>query len=69
MTVGSKLHNALASLEGIQATMKTFALDTDDDTAKQHYSDLAQQLDGIVQSLKGRVNYVEEMEPSYKQFQ
>ena len=66
MTVGSKMHQTLASLESAVGSLKSFALETDDQTAKQQFTQYAQQLDGIVQGLKGRVNYVEQQEPGYK---
>ncbi len=66
MTVGTKMHQTLASLEGAAANIKTFALDTQDITAKDMFTNLSQQLDGINQQLRGRLNYIEEQEPQYK---
>lgn len=66
MTIGDKMHQTLASLEGAAANLKTFALDTQDQTAKKMFTDLNQQLEGICQSLRGRVNYIEKQEPQYK---
>ncbi|MTI82905.1 MAG: DUF1657 domain-containing protein [Firmicutes bacterium] len=66
MTVGTKMHQTLASLEGAAANIKTFALDTQDKTAKDMFTNLSQQLDGINQQLRGRLNYIEEQEPQYK---
>jgi len=69
VTVGQKMHQTLASLESAVSQMKTFAMDTQDQTAKQQFQNYSQQLEGIVQGLKGRVNYIEQQEPAYKQFQ
>ena len=69
MTVGTKLHQTLNSLESAQVSLKTFSMDTQDQNAKQEFSNYAQQLDTIVQGLKGRVNYAEQQEPTYKQYQ
>ncbi len=66
MTVGDKMHQTLASLEGAAANLKTFALETNDQNAKQMYNDLSGQVETISNSLKGRVNYVEQQEPQYK---
>lgn len=66
MTVGQKLHQTVASLEGAAGTLKTFALDTQDQNAKQQFDSYARQIDQIVQGLKARTNYVESQEPSYK---
>jgi len=66
VTIGDKMHQTLASLEGAAANLKTFALDSQDQTAKKMFIDINHQLEGIVQSLRGRVNYVEQQEPQYK---
>lgn len=66
MTVGEKMHQTLASLEGAAANLKTFALETQDKGAKQMFTDLNQQVEVICQTLKGRVNYIEQQEPQYK---
>lgn len=66
MTVGQKMHQTLASLEGAAANLKTFALETQDKTAQQMFSDLSSQVENIYTSLKGRINYIEQQEPQYK---
>lgn len=68
MTVGTKMHQTLSSLTSAAASMKTFALETDDKNAKQMFSDYARQLESIVQGFQGRVNYIEQQEPQYKVF-
>jgi len=69
MTVGTKMHQTLASLEAATAEMKTFALETEDKAAKSMFSQFAQQLDSICHGLSGRINYIEQQEPQYKVFQ
>lgn len=69
MTVGQKMHTTLASLEGAVSDFKTFALDTQDQGAKQMFSNYSQQLESMVQGLRGRTNYIEQQEPQYKVFQ
>lgn len=66
MTIGQKMHQTLASLQGAAGDMKTFALETQDQNAKKMFSDFANQLETIVQGLRGRVNYIEQEEPQYK---
>lgn len=66
MTVGTKMHQTLASLEGAAADLMTYSLETTDQGAKQMFADLNKQLEGICQALKGRVNYIEQQEPQYK---
>ncbi|WP_258359652.1 DUF1657 domain-containing protein [Moorella sulfitireducens (nom. illeg.)] len=69
MTVGTKMHQTLTSLEGAAADLKTFALETEDKNAKKQFTDYANQIENIAQGLKGRVNYLESQEPQYKVFQ
>ncbi|MGI6553946.1 MAG: DUF1657 domain-containing protein [Bacillota bacterium] len=66
MTVGTKLHQALANLEGVKADFECFALETEDAQAKNEFNQYAQQLENIVQGFRQRVNYVEQQEPQYK---
>ncbi|HOV80091.1 MAG TPA: DUF1657 domain-containing protein [Bacillota bacterium] len=66
MTVGERMHKTLANLEGAAADLQMYAMDAQDRSAKQLYSDLNQQLEGIVKTLKTRVNRIEKMEPEYK---
>lgn len=66
MTIGDKMHQTLASLEGAAANLQMFAIDTQDQTAKKLFNDLNKQLEGICQALRGRVNYIEQQEPQYK---
>ncbi|MCL6611980.1 MAG: DUF1657 domain-containing protein [Peptococcaceae bacterium] len=66
MTVGSKMHQTLASLEGAAADLKTYALETQDQSAQKMFNDLNRQVENICQALRGRVNYIEEQEPQYK---
>lgn len=68
MTVGTKLHQTLASLEDAKAQLKSFSLETEDQQAKANYAQWAQQLDNVVQGLSGRVNYAESQEPQYQVF-
>jgi hypothetical protein len=60
------MHHTLASLEGAAADLQTFAMETQDQSAKKMFNDLNRQLEDIVQALKGRVNYIESQEPQYK---
>lgn len=69
MTVGTMMHQTLASLEGAKANMKTFAIQTEDKTAKQMFAQYANQLESICQGMSSRCNYIEQQEPQYKVFQ
>lgn len=68
MTVGTQMHQTLATLESAMANMKTFALETEDKSAKQMFAQYAQQLDSICQGMSARCNYIEQQEPQYKVF-
>ena len=69
MTIGTKMHTTLATLEGAKANLQTFALDTEDKTAKQMFAQYANQLESICQGLSSRCNYIEQQEPQYKVYQ
>lgn len=69
MTVGTKMHQTLVGLEGAMANLKSFALETEDKTAKQMFAQYSNQLESICQGLKQRINYIEQQEPQYKVFQ
>lgn len=62
MTVGNKMHQALANLEGVLADLKTYALETEDQNAKAQFSGYVNQLDDIV------IGYLESQEPQYRVF-
>lgn len=66
MTIGTKMHQTLASLEGAAANIMTFSLETQDQGAKQMFVDMNKQLESMCETLKGRVNYIEQQEPQYK---
>ena len=69
MTVGQKLHQTLNSIDSACTQLKTFSMDTQDQNAKQQYLSCANQLESVSKSLKSRINYVEQQEPQYKQYQ
>ena len=54
MTVGTQMQQAVAGLQGAAATIKTFALETEDQQAKKDFNTISQQLDNAVDVLKGR---------------
>jgi hypothetical protein len=67
MTVATQMQQAIAGIQSATATMKTFALETQDKQAKQDFQKIAQQLDEALQSLQGRQQYIEQQEPQYKE--
>jgi len=67
VTVGTKMQQTIASAESVKANLKTFALETQDQQAKQMYQQLAQTMENVISSLQSRMNYIEQEEPQYRQ--
>lgn len=67
MTVGTQMSKAIATVQNAAATMKTFALETEDQEAKQTFRQLAKTFDDALATLQGRQQYVEKQEPQYRQ--
>lgn len=67
MTVATQVQKAIASVQSVSASMKTFALETQDQQAKQMFQQLGQTFDGALDTLKQRQQYIEAQEPQYKQ--
>jgi len=66
VTVGSQLKQCIAGVQSAAATMKSFALETQDQEAKKTFEELAQTLDNAVNTLEKRQQYVQGQEPEYK---
>lgn len=66
MTVGTQMQQAIAGIQSASATMKTFALETQDTQAKQQFQNIAQNLDSALQTLQQRNQYIQQQEPQYK---
>jgi len=68
MTVSAQVKQTLASLKGAQANLETFALSTQNQQAKQMYTQAAQSTQAICDTLQQRVTQLENEEPQYKGF-
>lgn len=66
MSVATQMQQAIAAVQSAAASMKTFALETQDQQAKQMFNEISQSLDDSLDKLKGRQQYIEEQEPQYK---
>ena len=66
MTVASQVKQTLSGLKSAQASLESFALQTQNQQAKQLYANAAQQAKAIVDTLEPRVNEIENEEPQYK---
>jgi hypothetical protein len=67
MSTINKLEQALAGAKGLASQFKTFSLDTDDQNAKQMFNQLSQNAEDMAQQLEGRVEFVKNEEPQYRQ--
>ncbi len=67
MTVITQVKTTLVGLKSAQASFETFALQTDNQSAKQLYQQAAQQTQSIVDMLEPRVNEIMQEEPQYNQ--
>lgn len=66
MTAGMKVQQALGMLKMASGNFQTFALETQDQAAKQMYTSMSKQLDQMVSELSQRVQFMEGQEPQYK---
>lgn len=67
MTVITNLKQTVAGLKSAQASLEGFALDTDNQQAKQLYQSTSQQTQLVIDQLNTRLQEVEKEEPQYKQ--
>ncbi len=66
MTIGKSLKTTLSSLKSVQASLESFALQTDNPAAKDMFTQFADQAKTMVQGLQSRVMEIENQEPQYK---
>lgn len=66
MTVINKLSQTLEMLKSCESNCNTFSMDTNDENAKQMYKQISDSLTQCTNMLQGRINYVAEQEPQYK---
>ncbi|HPU35477.1 MAG TPA: DUF1657 domain-containing protein [Bacillota bacterium] len=69
MTVSSQVKQTLASLKSAQANLESFALQTQNQKAKELYSSAARQAKALVDSLEHRIAEIENEEPQYRGYQ
>ncbi|SNS07646.1 Protein of unknown function [Anaerovirgula multivorans] len=67
MTTVNKLEQALNSAKSLQADLKTFSMDTENQQAQQMFNQLSTNLENTVQMLQSRVDFVNSEEPQYLQ--
>lgn len=67
MTVGTQMQQAIAGCESTLASLKGFALETDDQNAKQMFQNMSQQQQTVLDNLNARLQYIQSEEPQFKQ--
>ncbi|MFC4322370.1 DUF1657 domain-containing protein [Litchfieldia salsa] len=67
MTVIAQVQQTLAGLKSAQASFETFALQTQNQEAKQMYQQAAQQTQSLVDMVNNRVQDMQNEEPQYNQ--
>lgn len=67
MTVGTQMQQTIANCESVIANLKTFALETQDQNAKQMFQNMAQQQKVVLDNLNARLEYLHTEEPQYKE--
>ena len=67
MTVASQVKQTLSGLKSAQASLETFALQTENQQAKQLFKDAAKQTQTIVDTVNSRLQQIEQEEPQYQQ--
>ncbi len=68
MTIGTQVKQTLASLKSAQANLETFAMQTQNQQAKDLYANASQQIQTVVDNLEPRITEIEQQEPQYKGF-
>lgn len=68
MTVASQVKTCVASLKSAQASLEQFALSTQNQDAKNLFTNAAQQTQQILSQVESRVQQLEQEEPQYKGF-
>ncbi|NMA14515.1 MAG: DUF1657 domain-containing protein [Clostridia bacterium] len=66
MTVSSQVKETVATLKGIESTLKIYAVQTVDQEIKSVFSRVGGVIDGVVNDLEERVCVLEHEEPQYK---
>ncbi|MDR5658937.1 DUF1657 domain-containing protein [Serpentinicella sp. ANB-PHB4] len=67
MTVATQMQQVMSGIQSASASLKNFALQTEDQQAKQDFQQLAQNLDNAYQTLEKRNQFIQSQEPQYKQ--
>lgn len=69
MTVQTQMQQAISSAKSVEASLAQFALETQNQQAKQLFQQLAQQQNNITTQIEGRYQQVLQEEPQFQQNQ
>lgn len=68
MTIAAQVKQTLASLKGIEATLKNFSVIEENPDAKTILNDNAQRVNQVINDFEKRLSVLEFAEPQYKGF-
>jgi hypothetical protein len=66
LTVGSQVKQTVASLKGIQATLKVYATQSEEHEIKAVFTETVEITEKVLKDLEARVKVLEFQEPQYK---
>lgn len=68
MTIGAQVKQTIASLKGLQSTLKSFAILESNHDASQVYQGNAEVVASVISEMEQRLQKLEFKEPQYKGF-
>lgn len=68
MTVGSKVKQTLASLKGIEGTLRIYSVQSQNEDERKAFEEALQETERVVNDLELRIKTLEYQEPQYKGF-
>ncbi len=68
MTVGSQVKQCLSTLKGIEASLSSFAITSQDEDSKRVFHEMMMVMEEVKEDLKVRVGQLEREEFQYKGF-
>lgn len=68
MTVSSQVKQTLATLKGVQGTLRTYSLQSQNEEEKATYHEALETTNNIIKDLENRLKVLEYEEPQFKGF-
>ena len=66
MTVSTQMEQVITGIQSAAASLKSFALETQDQQAKSGFEQAAATLEGVIKDLEKRKQFIEGQEPQYR---